>query len=96
MAETEGQSFPVSLRPWSKAEPDTATDLRDKISKINTQRNGFRNVREDDLLAEINDGEDDASEKNSSASEAGSEDEDEKGTMKAIQKKRDEMYRDLL
>jgi len=96
MAETEAQSFPVSLRPWSKEETDTAGDLRDKIGRINAQRNGFRHVKEDELLAEIHDGDDEAMEKDSSENEEGSEDEDEKGTMKAIHKKRDDMHRSLL
>lgn len=93
MAENGTSSFPVTLRTRLGEKDDGADDLVAKIRLINQQRDGFRNVTEEELLVEVNEGKGASQDESESESEDG--DEAKRGTLDAVFAKRGEMYRSL-
>jgi hypothetical protein len=92
--ENGSTSFSVSLRPPTGAKDDDANELENKIRLINAQRNGFRNVTEEQLQLEMNEMKDgDTSE---SEDENGSDEDDKRGTMEYIAPKRPQLQGALL
>jgi mediator of RNA polymerase II transcription subunit 17 len=93
MAENGSASFPISLRPRLNENDGQSEDLMSKIRLINQQRDGFRNVTEEELLAEINEGKDAA--QDGSESEEEDEDDAQRGTLESVFVKRGSMVRSL-
>jgi hypothetical protein len=90
---TSSASFTVSLRPQFSDLADGSNDLMPKIVLINQQREGFRNVTEEQLQLEMNQMEDD--EASSSASDGEGDGDVKKGTTESIYHKRLQMARSL-
>jgi hypothetical protein len=82
-------SFAVSLRPPSANKEDGADDLTTKIRLINAQRDGFRNVTEEQLQLEMNEMKD--GETSESEDEDESEKDEKRGTMEILAPKRPQM-----
>jgi hypothetical protein len=94
MAENGPTSIPVLLRPVINVKGDGGHDLMSKIHLIDQQRDGFRNVTEEELLLEMNESQDAVQVE--SDSEADDGEEDDRGTLKSILPKGHQMSRSLL
>jgi hypothetical protein len=93
MAESSSTSFSVSLRPRKGDSDGGSEDLTAKIRLINQQRDGFRNVTEEELLVEMNEGKDAAQEESELEEEDG--DDANRGTIESVFAKRGQMYHSL-
>lgn len=85
--------FPLSLKAWPSKD-DSAAALASLISRINVERNGFRNVTEESLLEEIKKNDDGIDVKDEDNSDDG-EPVDEPDRLKELLTAREEMLGQL-
>lgn len=90
---TVSTSFTVSLRPQLSDAADVSNDLMPKIVLINQQREGFRNVTEQQLQFEMNQMQDDEGSSSESDGEGGED--GKKGSAEPVFQKRMQMAQSL-
>ena len=85
------REFPISLWSWPTKNNDLTNALPTLIQRINAERGGFRNLREDTLLQEISEAEAAASADKGDGSSDGEDEEVKPDRLQEVLKARGEM-----